>query len=198
MPRPRSIPENEALERALLVFWDRGYDRASIADLSVAIGVGPSSIYNAFGSKSALYRKALDRYMGSYCGFTGEILAGNGGLSTHESIRELLHGAVRLYTTRGKPSGCAMLQSGGAGNPADSEACAITLGLKEGLEKGLRGFFEAGAKAGEELTMPPRVLAKFIVGAMRGLSQLASDGASRKDLLLIADHVAESCALVRK
>jgi len=198
MPRPRSIPENEALERALLVFWDRGFDRTSIADLSEAIGVGPSSIYNAFGSKSALYQQALDHYMDAYCSFAGEILSGSEGRSTHESIRELLHGAVRLYTTKGKPHGCAMLQSGGAGDPADSEACTITLGFKDELEKGLRGFFEAGAEAGDELAMPPRVLAKFVVGSMRGLSQLATDGSSRKDLLRIADHAAASCVLDRK
>jgi len=193
MPRPRSVSEEVALERALLLFWERGYDRTSIADLSAAIGVGPSSIYNAFGSKEAIFRKALDVYMGSHAGFAGGIFEAGAERSAGESIGALLRGATTLYTTKGLPNGCAMFQAGGAGSPVDSAANAITLKLKQGLELSIRDLLESRVKAGDELAGTPRMLSKFIVATMRGLSQLASDGATRQELMQVADHAAKGC-----
>ncbi len=63
MPRPRTVPEEQAIQRALFLFWEKGYDRTSMSDLSRAIGVGPSSIYNAFGSKVELFRRAITHYV---------------------------------------------------------------------------------------------------------------------------------------
>lgn len=191
MARPRKLPEGEALERALMVFWERGYDRTSIADLSAAIGVGPSSLYNAFGNKEAIYRMALDRYMESHAGFAQRVLGGE--QSAEDAMRDLLRSAVRLYASQGLPSGCAMLQSGGACSPDGSEACAITFELKRGLETGLRKFLDKRQKNGESLSASPRVLAKFVVATLRGLSQLAVDGTSQRELLRVADHAAQSC-----
>ncbi len=197
MARPRVVPEPEALERAMLLFWKNGYDRTSIADLGEAIGVGPSSIYNAFGSKAALYRRALDRYMETRAGFAAEFLDGEGDLDLEASIREFLRKAIKLYTTKGLPQGCAMLQSGGAGAPDDSGACAVTFEMKQGLESALRKRLESRTDAKNALAAPPRTLAMFLVATLRGLSQLACDGASQKELLLVADHVAGSCVSTR-
>lgn len=195
MPRPRTHTEEEVLERALRLFWERGYDRASISDLSEATGAGPSSLYNAFGSKEELFRRAIERYMGTHAAFAGTLLGGSSGVPAGESIRKLLRGAVRLYTTKNLPPGCAMFQSAGSCAAASSEASAITRVHKQGLEQGLRSLLEDRARAGDALAAPSRILAKSLVGSMRGLSQLACDGASQRDLLLVADHVARSCVL---
>ena len=59
--RPREFNVDKALDRALVVFWRNGYEGASIADLTEAMGINPPSLYAAFGNKEGLFRKALDR-----------------------------------------------------------------------------------------------------------------------------------------
>tara|TARA_R110000744_G_scaffold380561_1_gene502576 strand:+ start:9550 stop:10143 length:594 start_codon:yes stop_codon:yes gene_type:complete len=194
MSRPRSIPENEAVELALRLFWEKGYNRTSIADLGEAIGVGPSSIYNAFGSKNGLFEKALAQYMETHAGFVDQLFANSESASTTKFIGELLLSLVMLYTDKSTPPGCAMMQAGGSGAASDSKACAVTLTMKTGLESALHEFFNNKQSKGERLNAPPKILAKFIIGTIRGLSQQACDGSSRKDLLAVANHAAMSCS----
>ena len=62
MGRPRSFDVDVALDQALQVFWQKGYEGASLTDLTEAMGINRPSLYCAFGSKEELFRKALDRY----------------------------------------------------------------------------------------------------------------------------------------
>ena len=193
MPRPRSIPEEESLERALHLFWDKGFDRTSITDLSEALGVGPSSIYNAFGSKESLYQRAIGHYMETHARFVSTIFEEAATTPTEVGVSKLLRALAKMYSAKETPQGCALLQSGGTGTPQNSEACAFTCGVKSKIEGAIFELFEIRLKAGDELAASPRILSKFIIGTMGGLSQLASDGTSAKDLLEVADHAAQSC-----
>ena len=197
MARPRSISKEDSLERALLVFWERGYDRTSIADLSKAIGVGPSSIYNTFGSKEDLFREAIGRYVDTYADPALQRIGTDTGEGAFEFVRGLMRDLVKLYTTKGQPSGCAIFQAGGAGDPNSSSACAMTNEVKASLQSALRKRFEAYSKAGESLSASPKTLALFVVGSLRGISQLACDGTSRADLTKIAELAARSCVTIR-
>lgn len=192
MSRPRSISKDESLERALLLFWERGYDRTSIADLSKAIGVGPSSIYNSFGSKEELFNEAIGRYVATHAGPALQLLNEHAGEGPVPFVRSFMRELVKLYTTKDQPVGCLIFQAGGAGTPHASSACAATNEVKGTLQSALRKRFDAYAKAGEPLASPPKVLALFVLGAMRGISQLASDGVSRADLMKVAEHTAAS------
>lgn len=194
MARPRSISKDETLERALLLFWERGYDRTSIADLSEAIGVGPSSLYNTFGSKEGLFQAALDRYVATYADPALQFIGADHGERASEFTRGLLRNLVTLYTTKGQPAGCAIFQSGGAGRPDESSACAMTAKVKSTLTMAIRRRLEGCVRGGDELAASPRTLALFIVGTLRGLSQLACDGVSRADLMRVADQAARSVA----
>ncbi|MCA9274377.1 MAG: TetR/AcrR family transcriptional regulator [Phycisphaerales bacterium] len=191
MPRTRSLPEAEVLERALYVFWARGYDRASIADICDATGLGPSSIYNAFGSKIELFRKSLAHYLGKYATLATEHL--DDAFHAHESMRNYLRGIVRLCVMPNTPPGCLLMQSGGAGIPEDSEACAATNEIKTVLTQSIRNVLEARHTAGDTLSASPGTLAMFVVATTRGISQLACDGVSEDELLCVADHAAMSC-----
>jgi AcrR family transcriptional regulator len=194
MSRPRSIPEKEAIERALGVFWEKGYDRTSIADLSEAIGVGPSSIYNAFGSKLELFEKSINQYMSTHIDFADDLVAKSESMTASESMGEFLASVVALCTDKSTPRGCAMMQAGGSGVASNSQACAVTHMMKTGVESTLLDFFKAKHAGGEKLSAEPKVLAKFILGTARGISQLACDGSSRRELLAVADHAARSCS----
>ncbi|HED64378.1 MAG TPA: TetR/AcrR family transcriptional regulator, partial [Planctomycetes bacterium] len=180
------------LERALRLFWEKGYDRTSVSDIGEALGVGPSSIYNAFGSKAELFRRTIEHYAGTHAAFVRDVVHSSDGRPIEESLRELLHRAVSLYTTKGLPPGCAMLQAGGSGGSTDSEGGLIAKEFRCSLEKGLRDLLTRASR-NEALAASPRILAKYLVGVMRGLSQLAADGASRKDLLEVADHALGNC-----
>ncbi len=193
MPRPRSLPEEQVLERALLVFWANGYHRTSIADLSEAIGLGPSSLYNAFGSKLDIFKRSIALYMGTHAAFAEQLLTQRDELDAGALLRDLLRSAVRLYAGDSTPRGCAMFEGAGAGSPPESDAHAATLLHKQGLERLLVTRLKARARAGDPLTGSPTVLAKFVVGTMRGLSQLACDGARVRELMPIAEHAARSC-----
>ncbi len=197
MARPRSIPEEEVLEHALKLFWAKGYDRTSIADLSSAIGLGPSSIYNTFGSKEALFQRALERYVATHACFVQEVVATVEERGAETSIRTLLRRAARLYSSRDNPPGCAMLQGGGGGGSEDAEGARIARQFRLALEESLRGIFKK-ARADESLSASPKLLAKLVLGGMRGLAQLACDGTSRRDLLALADHIGASCFKTRR
>jgi len=194
MSRPRSIPEKEAIERALRLFWEKGYNRTSIADLSEVVGVGPSSIYNAFGSKLQMFEKCIQHYMSTHVGFVEDQFTNSSNLETSEFISKLLSSLVLIYTDDETPPGCAMMQAGGSGIASDSQACAVTQVMKSGLESALLGYFEARETEGDSISAQPTILAKFVVGTIRGLSQLATDGSTREDLLDVADLAAKSCS----
>lgn len=195
MARPRTLPKEESLERALKLFWEKGFDRTSIADLGNALGVGPSSIYNSFGSKEELYQQSIKHYMETHASFVSAIFEEAKELSTDVWVRKLLRSVAKLYASKATPLGCALLQSGGAGTPGDSEVCAFTCDMKANLESAIQTLFETRKRAGDKLVAPPRILAKFVATTMRGLSQLACDGTSQSDLLKVADHAAQSCVI---
>ena len=73
--RPRAFDMDQALNRALDVFWRKGYEGASICDLTAAMGINPPSLYAAFGNKEGLFRQALDRYAATHDVFLQEALA---------------------------------------------------------------------------------------------------------------------------
>src|SRR5580658_9387337 len=72
--RPRSFDINRALDRALVVFWRKGYEGTSVSDLTKAVGVNRPSLYAAFGDKETLFRKALDRYLKGPAAYTQDAL----------------------------------------------------------------------------------------------------------------------------
>jgi AcrR family transcriptional regulator len=105
MGRPRAFDMDQALDQALRVFWEKGYDGASVADLTEAIGINPPSLYAAFGNKEALFKKALDRYEAKRDQIMEEAFAAP---TAREAVTRLLEGTAERLSDKCNPRGCPL------------------------------------------------------------------------------------------
>src|ERR671918_521967 len=102
--RPREFDLDEALERAMEVFWRQGYEGTSLGELTAAMGINRPSLYAAFGNKEALFRKALDRYVDERMAF---IRAAIEEPTARRAVEALLRGYAASVTNPGTPPGLA-------------------------------------------------------------------------------------------
>ncbi len=101
--RPRAFDADQALDRALEVFWRKGYEGATLCDLTGAMGINPPSLYAAFGNKEGLFREVLDRYWRLRTAFWDEALAA----PTARRVAEiLLRGTAKFLSDPCHPRGC--------------------------------------------------------------------------------------------
>ncbi|WP_027168684.1 TetR/AcrR family transcriptional regulator [Mesorhizobium sp. WSM3224] len=183
--RPRAFDPDRALDAAMHLFWEHGYEATSLAMLREAMGLTPPQIYNAFTDKETLFRKALARYHETEIGFALEALSAP--VSTREAVRRLLLGAAEAYSRLGKPGGCLFVNGALAASP---QAQAIADELKAYRKASEAAIAERLAKGRAEGDLPesPSVegLAKYIAGVMNGMSIQARDGASVEELRILA------------
>ena len=167
----------------MLVFWAKGYEGASLSDLTEAMGVNRPSLYAAFGDKESLFRKVLDRYDEARLGFIQEALDEPSG---RLAVERLLRGVVILVTGTHTPRGCLMMQGalacGAGAGPLTRELSVRRATLDVALRRRL-----AWAKAEGELPpgADPSGLAQYFVTVVRGLAVQAAGGATRAELLRI-------------
>src|SRR4029077_5760158 len=105
--RPRSFDPDAALERAMHVFWAKGYEGASLSNLTRAMHINRPSLYAAFGNKEQLFRKVLDRYVNGPLAYFGKALAAP---KAREVIEQILLGAADMASDPKLPAGCLMVQ----------------------------------------------------------------------------------------
>ena len=183
--RPREFDVDKALDCALRVFWRRGYEGATLPDLTAAMGINRPSLYAAFGSKEELFRKALDRYVEGPAAFVREAL----NEPTARAVAErLLGGTIDLVTDRRNPRGCLIVQGALAcGETAESVRRELAARRVAG-EVAVRQRFER-ARADGDLPAEAEAadLARFVVTVMRGMAVQAAGGASREDLRRVAE-----------
>src|SRR5215469_14335980 len=116
--RPRSFDVDKALDRALEVFWRKGYEGASLSDLTRAMGINRPSLYAAFGDKQALFRKVLARYEQGPTGFIHDALSEPTARRMAERL--LLGTAASVCGGAGNPGGCMLVQGAlAAGDSAE-------------------------------------------------------------------------------
>lgn len=182
--RPRCFCKEEALDKAMIVFWRQGYQGASLSDLTKAMGINPPSLYACFGSKEGLFKAVLERYDQRREIFMGQVLAAPTAAEVAEAY--LMGVAAFVSDTGGRnPPGCLMVQGGLSGSDNDiPEMLARHRAEKEGM---LRTRFERARKSGDlPKASDPAALARYLMVMANGLCVQASAGASEKELKEVA------------
>src|SRR3569833_2392980 len=178
--RPREFDVDEALAAALRVFWSKGYEAASLTDLTEAMGITRPSLYAAFGNKEALFRKALDLYEREKLAYIGEALKA----PTSRAVAErLLRGALDMQTSDCEPRGCMRVISSLACGP---EADSIRADLMERRQSSQRALCERMQRAKDEGDLPTGTdvdgLCAYLGAILQGMSVQAGSGATKAQL----------------
>src|ERR1700726_3213036 len=193
MGRPRSFAENEALEAAMRVFWEKGYEGATLADLTQAMGINRSSMYATFGDKQALFRMAIARYAEGPAAYVREALEQP---TVRPVVEALLRGALELLTDPSNPRGCLSVQGALAcGSDAEPMKQAMIEWRKQGesdLQKRLQRARTEGDLAKD---VNPGDLARYISTVLTGLGVQAANGSTREEMARVVDMVLRSMPL---
>ena len=180
--RPLSFDRDAALETAMHVFWERGYEAASIADLTSAMGITPPSLYTAFGDKEQLFLEAIERYALGY-GSAGARALDEEPTARSAIERWLLEAANEL-TQPCHPKGCMVVMAAtNCSAAAERVQDALLLRRTEAIANVGRRI-QGGIDSGE---LPPdtdaKDLANFYATIYQGMSMQAKDGATHESLL---------------
>jgi AcrR family transcriptional regulator len=178
--RPREFDVDEALAAALRVFWTKGYEGASLSDLTGAMGITRPSLYAAFGNKEALFRKALDLYEREKLAYIGEALAAP---TSREVAERLLRGALELQTSECEPRGCLrVITSMSCGAEAES----VKADLQARRASSQQALIERMQRARDEGDLPPHTdvqgITNYLLAILQGMSVQAGSGASKEQL----------------
>ena len=183
--RPINFDKDAALNAAMLLFWERGFEGASMADLTQAMGLSPSSIYAAFGDKQALFALAAKRYLENPAQYAAKALAEP---TLKGVIRALFENTVEFLTAPGHPPTCMSL--GGA------MGCSVNGALAKQLMTSIRKQNEAAiksrlVKARKNGELPKEInvddYTRYLSTILAGLSIQAANGSTKAELKRTAE-----------
>jgi len=178
--RPISFDKDAALEAAMLLFWERGFEGTSMADLTQAMSLSPSSIYAAFGDKQALFSLAVKRYMDSRAQYATKALEKP---TLEKVIRALFDSTVAFLTTPGHPPSCMTLAGAVGCSVEATPARDMMTEIRKQNEAAMRKRFLRARKNGElskEINVDDYT--RYLSSILAGLSIQAANGSTKAEL----------------
>ncbi|MCY9662327.1 TetR/AcrR family transcriptional regulator [Paenibacillus chondroitinus] len=187
MPRGnfRAFDTDEALDRALKVFWERGYEGSSITELTKAIGISRPSLYAAYGNKEELFQKVLDRYEVGPMMFRTHAIQEQ---TARAVAQRLLQGTIENITNDGTPKGCLFVQAALSCGEESEEIRQELNSRRASTEKALSRRFEQAIVEGD---LPSHTnadrLARYVTTVQHGLCVQATGGSTREELMEVVE-----------
>ncbi|QDZ11739.1 TetR/AcrR family transcriptional regulator [Devosia ginsengisoli] len=179
--RPREFDRTEALQKAMLLFWERGYEGTSIGDLSAALAIGKPSLYAAFGNKETLFLEALQLYEDTYGCFSQADL--DDAPTAHAAFVMTLRRNAASQLNAGAPPGCFIVLSATVGTPQNADVRAHLTRRRQATRDRLAARLARGIADGDvPETADPQAVATFYATVINGLAIEARDGAGQAEL----------------
>ena len=182
--RPRAFDPDVALERAMHVFWAKGYQGAALSDLTRAMRINRPSLYAAFGNKEQLFRKVLDRYANGPLAYFDKALS---AAKARDVIEKILLGAANMASDPRLPAGCLLVQGalacGDSARPVQRETAA----RRAASEVALRRRLQRAKREGDLSPQAnPAELARYVMTVLQGMAVQGANGAKRDQLRQVA------------
>jgi AcrR family transcriptional regulator len=184
--RPREFDRGQALEKAMRLFWSRGYDAISMADLRAELGITQASLYAAFGNKEQLFHEAVELYRQTAGFSTTAALAT--GANAREAIRVMLQAAVDAFSAPDAPGGCLLIL-GATNCPIESKTVQDhLLSIRREISQSILDRLKRGQHDGDvPTTASLTALTAYFSTVLHGLALQSRDGASRQTLTQVVE-----------
>lgn len=184
--RPRGFDRDLALRRAMEVFWEHGYDGASMADLTAAMGINSPSLYAAFGDKQTLFRAAIDLYGRTDGSLTDRALREQP--TAYAAIEAMLRDNIVAYTDPELPHGCMVVLAGATYTSRNAPVREFLVEARRATEADIRARLDRGVTEGDLASGTDTAgLATFYSTVLYGLSIQARDGVGHAELSAAVD-----------
>jgi AcrR family transcriptional regulator len=184
--RPLSFDRQAALQKAMLTFWQFGYETTTIADLTVAMGVTAPSIYAAYGDKKALFLEALQLYAGDPTATEAMI---DTAPTAKVAANDMLISAANAFTDDNNPRGCLLASATASGSSASADVRAAVADIRSQiamfLERRIQRDIDAGILSA---TADAHSLSLLVISVIQGMSVLARDGVPKKVVVAVAEQ----------
>ncbi|MCP5368716.1 MAG: TetR/AcrR family transcriptional regulator [Hyphomicrobiales bacterium] len=194
MGRPREFDADSALRNAMQVFWAKGYEATSLCDLTGAMGLSRSSLYETFGGKQDLFLAALDQYGRDNLDRLAALLAAGG--SPRAAIARAFDAVIERLLAEPRPCGCMIGNSAVELAPHDARVRDRLAAALAGIEGLYRDAIRRGQAAGEISTRhDAQALARYLVGSLNGLQVLGKvnpDGGELRQVARLALSVLDT------
>ena len=182
-----------ALDTAMRVFWEKGYEGATLDDLTRAMGINRSSLYATFGDKEKLFRQVIVRYAGGPGAYIYEALTRP---TAREVIETLLRRSVNLLADPTHPPGCLSLQGGLAcGSGAEAVKQAMIDWRKRGEAEIQKRMQQARSEGDLPYGVSPKDLARYVSILLNGLAVQAANGATQAEMTRAVELALQSMPL---
>lgn len=176
MPRPKEFNPDDAIEKAMQVFWHKGYEATSMEDLLTAMNLNRGSLYDTFGDKRHLFLKVIDRYCHGFVGEKFSLLDQPG--PALPTLRRFIDGMIEGALADPQRRGCLIANTVMELSPHEKEIAGT---LRQALTMAEDAFFRVLARAKQQGELnsekDPRALARFLTTMMQGTIVMIKAGA---------------------